>query len=354
MLKLNLSFISLLIFAILLLVLHNLIAVRRTGLILNEISQVNEKLVARETPTELRDKQASRNSIGVYGVDNCEKKDRFFFLKTSKTGSTAITHMLMRRAYQMMHPVNVLSGADLGGSFWGEVAALPFTTDACYLGKGLDIKFDISYAHNIYNKTAVDSLMHDNTVKLTILRDPLDNFQSSWSYYSKLISDIRDELAIPHLNNKPDFITEMETFLENPFSYLNQFAYDHSTWMFTFNPQFLFFGKPSYLLHDETKLGRLVGRWVDAIDREFDHVIILEMLPESLAVLMLKMCWSVDDMVVLKLNMALRSNDKTINQRAKKNLQKMNWADFKLYNHFKKRLEREIRELGLLDNMRQI
>ena len=35
-----------------------------------------------------------------------------------------------------------------------------------------------SYVHMRYNKTAIDDLMHPQTRKVTILRDPMDNFMS--------------------------------------------------------------------------------------------------------------------------------------------------------------------------------
>ena len=38
-----------------------------------------------------------------------------------------------------------------------------------------------------YNKTAVDDLMHPETRKVTILRDPMANFMSSWKLRAKII-----------------------------------------------------------------------------------------------------------------------------------------------------------------------
>ena len=52
------------------------------------------------------------------------------------------------------------------------------------------------------------------------------------------------------LNKKdghPDFIAEIEKFLTDPWGYLKPFPYSHSAYLFILNPQFLFFGKPSYL-----------------------------------------------------------------------------------------------------------
>ena len=57
----------------------------------------------------------------------------------------------------------------------------------------------------------------------------------------------------------------------------------------------------SYLLRNkEARLWHLVDEWIHEIDRDFDHVMILEEIDDSLAVLMLKFCWDIDDMVHLK------------------------------------------------------
>lgn len=67
----------------------------------------------------------------------------------------------------------------------------------------------------------------------------------------------------------------------------------------------IFFGKPTYLLHEgPEKLEELVDQWIDEIDKDFKHVIILEQLFESLAVMMIKMCWDINDMISLRMNTA--------------------------------------------------
>ena len=97
----------------------------------------------------------------------------------------------------------------------------------------------------------------------------------------------------------------------------------------------------SYLLRNtEQRLWNLVDLWIQEIDRDFDHILILEEVDDSLAVLMLKFCWDIDDVVHLKLN-AMSSKSKEINSEAKSNLKKLNWADYRLYNYFKNKLHKE-------------
>ena len=95
----------------------------------------------------------------------------------------------------------------------------------------------------------------------------------------------------------------MDQFLKNPSEYLESFHFANAAYMFVKNPQFLFFGYPSYLLSGPKQQGyELVDAWIDEIDHDFDHMIILEDLDRSLAVLMLKLCWSVEDVMHLKVN----------------------------------------------------
>ena len=54
-------------------------------------------------------------------------------------------------------------------------------------------------------------------------------------------------LKIPPLNGDektPDFMKEMELFLKTPWRYLEPWNYAHSAYLFTVNPQLIFFGQP--------------------------------------------------------------------------------------------------------------
>lgn len=290
------------------------------------------------------------NRIGQYGKDKCEKVEKIYFLKTSKTGSTTMANILMRFGFRR-EKTNFLMGETPNGALFFINGYMPFNENVCFLGRDIEPTptFDISYVHMRYNKTAIDKLMHPETRKVSILRDPVANFMSSWKYYHGLTKEMRLLLEIPPIDGNektPDFIPEMEKFLKDPWTYLNPWPYSHSAYLFTLNPQLIFFGHPSYLLRNtEQRLWNLVDLWIQEIDRDFDHILILEEVDDSLAVLMLKFCWDIDDVVHLKLN-AMSSKSKEINAEAKSNLKKLNWADYRLYNYFKNKLHKEINEIG--------
>jgi len=124
--------------------------------------------------------------------------------------------------------------------------------------------------------------MHPNTFKISILRDPVSNFMSSWKYYNGLLQELRKDVnskISPKIDfeRSPNFNLEMETFLKSPWEYLSNFPYQHAAYLFVVNPQLIFFGFPTYLLKNfETRLAKLVDIWIREIANDFDHMLILE------------------------------------------------------------------------------
>ena len=69
----------------------------------------------------------------------CEKHDKIYFLKTSKTGGTTISNILMR--FGFLREKNYLMGESIasGGMFF-ENGYMPFTEETCYLGPEVGIE----------------------------------------------------------------------------------------------------------------------------------------------------------------------------------------------------------------------
>ena len=72
--------------------------------------------------------------------------------------------------------------------------------------------------------------------------------------------------------------------------------------------------------------------WINKITDEFDVILILEELDLSLAVLALKFCWEVEDVVHFKLNsMVTKTPRRPLSAEATKKLKDFNWPDEYLY-----------------------
>ena len=132
--------------------------------------------------------------------------------------------------------------------------------------------------------------------KITILRDPATNFISSWRYYRNFNIKLRQKLPLYKSKNfnsadkDPDIYTEIEQFLNDPEDYLGEFNYEEGPYMFLFQPQFVFFGYPTYLIRSirRSRIEALVKTWIWEIANDFDHILITERMNESLAIMMIK------------------------------------------------------------------
>lgn len=84
-----------------------------------------------------------------------------------------------------------------------------------------------------------------------------------------------------------------------------------------------------------------IERWIADIDKEFDFILITERFDVSLAVLMVKFCWDVDDVAYVKLNRQVSLGKKPLTEEMKSQIEYLNWADLLLYKHFNSKLDIE-------------
>ena len=109
--------------------------------------------------------------------------------------------------------------------------------------------------------------------KITILREPTANFISSWRYYRAFNIKLRESLPlyrskpVDQDHDKPDVLAEIEQFLEDPNYYLKNYNFQDGAFMFLFQPQFIFFGYPTYLIRSirRGKVESLVRNWIKGV-----------------------------------------------------------------------------------------
>ena len=102
--------------------------------------------------------------IGRYGLDDCKKVEKVYFLKTSKTGSTTMANILMRFGFRR-EGTNFLLGETPNGALFFINGYMPFNEDICFLGR--DIKphpvFDIRKGSKVLNQNYCSDPMFDST-----------------------------------------------------------------------------------------------------------------------------------------------------------------------------------------------
>ena len=86
--------------------------------------------------------------VGEFKDGLCEKKEKIYFLKTSKTGSTTMANILIRFGFQRPG-TNFLLGESPNGAMFFLNGYMPFNENLCYMGRDIANrpKFDISYVH---------------------------------------------------------------------------------------------------------------------------------------------------------------------------------------------------------------
>ena len=80
------------------------------------------------------------------------------------------------------------------------------------------------------------------------------------------------------------------------------------------------------LQNDESRGHEIVEKWISDIQNDFTLILILEDIDTSLALLVLKFCWEVRDVVYLKLN-TMKKEKHSLSDLDKQRLHKFLWAD---------------------------
>lgn len=160
-----------------------------------------------------------------------------------------------------------------------------------------------------------------DTVYITILRNPVEMFESMYSYYN-LEKYYRFKFDWFNLKNH----TRLPSFSSR---YANKFGLNQ-----------MFFDLGFDLSHSKT---HNYQSYIDYLNSIFDLVLIEDFMDESLILLKNLLCWSIDDVITFKVNARIKK--KEIGDLAVERIRKLNHADVMLYNFFLKKFKQKISEL---------
>ncbi|XP_066298256.1 galactose-3-O-sulfotransferase 2-like isoform X2 [Branchiostoma lanceolatum] len=257
-----------------------------------------------------------------------EPVKHFVFIKTHKTGSTTVCVMLYRFGFKNnlnfvlpRIPVNV---------------GWPFPLRAeDYIPPKDGLKhFDLLVDHTVYHRRIMDNLMPADTAYIAMLRHPLHHIKSVFNWYN-----------IPRQLNMKGFKNPLEEFLRNPIKYQRPMQKGDKHKPFSFTRNFMAFdlGFPAGLAGDMDA----AQAYVERLDREFDLVIILEYLDESLVLLKRTLCWTIQDILYNVFNEAPGYRFKMeLTSEMGANYRKWSKVDYLLYEHFNTSLRNRASELG--------
>ncbi|XP_064485208.1 galactosylceramide sulfotransferase-like [Ornithodoros turicata] len=248
----------------------------------------------------------------------CQSKKNIVFLKTHKCASSTIMNIFLR--YGITHNLTFVLPAIDRTNYIGHPE---------YFSRNLikDMR-PYNYTHNIlthhtrFNKTAIAEVMPKDTVYVTILRRPEDMFDSLYHYYAmssmlgkSLAKFVEDETSIRYMANRKG----------KKFGF-NQMCFD--------------------LGADRQNVTNTTGEFIDFLEHTFNLIMIAERLDESLVLLKDLLCWTVEDVVVFKLNARQSKYKETISSKAKEKLRECNSADASIYDHFLQVLDRKVATFG--------
>lgn len=256
----------------------------------------------------------------------CEPKVSVAFAKTHKTGSTTLQNILLRYGY--LRDLTFAIPARRGWMF-NQSRPLNASTSVRRYYKNPANMFNFFASHSQWNLKEVQKLVGIKAEFITILRDPVEVFESGYVYFG-----IQDFLQMD----------------------INQFVHEigspkrSKTAIFGKNQLLYNLGMTAENMESPIK----VNQMVKSIEENFSLVLIAEKMEESLILLKELLCWNLQDINYMRLNERSDETKSQMEAQTKAKLKKWLWADYKLYNHFSKRLDEKIKDFGLQEMTKEV
>lgn len=169
-------------------------------------------------------------------------------------------------------------------------------------------------------------MVSSSAVYFSILRNPVQLMESSFSYY-------RGTAAFSRARS-------LEEFLSQPYLYYNptdgnrHYARNLMTFDFGFNP-------------DGEVSAERVQLMLKAIEASFDLLLISEYFDESMVLLKEMLCWDLDSVVSFPLNIRDSSTKSRLSDTIVEKIKEWNRLDWEIYTHFNRTFwERIDRDIG--------
>lgn len=254
--------------------------------------------------------------------EKCSPKENIMFMKTHKTASSTILNILLR--FGEKHRLKFAFPDGRNDFFYPS----PFLCSQVKDYRPGDC-FNIVCNHMRFNYREVAKLLPEDTVYISILRDPVDLFESSFHYYHRAVpltwrisgdNKLAEFLSSPQTYYSPDAI--------NSFYLRNLLSFD--------------FGFENNLEAEDPRVMKSVLH----LSRYLDLVLIAEYFEESLILLKDKLCWTMEDILYFKLNTRKSSSVSKLSSELRAKALSWNGADWKLYQFFNTTFWAKVKDFG--------
>uniref|UniRef100_A0A8D0AEG9 Galactose-3-O-sulfotransferase 1 n=1 Tax=Sander lucioperca TaxID=283035 RepID=A0A8D0AEG9_SANLU len=272
-------------------------------------------------------------SMPSQSTEECSPTVDIMFMKTHKTASSTILNILFR--FGEKHKLKFALPDGRNDFFYPS----PFLCSQVKDYRPGDC-FNIICNHMRFDHQEVAKLLPPDAVYITIIRDPVDLFESSFNYYHKAVPltwSITGENKLAEFLNSPQTFYSPQAF--NSFYLKNLLFFD--------------FGFDNNLEADDPR----VMRDIHNLSKHFDLVLVAEYFEESLILLKDKLCWTMEDIMYFKLNARRSSSVSRLTPELRAKALQWNGADWRLYQHFnatfwarveaygRERMKQEVNEL---------
>uniref|UniRef100_UPI0037E6F9C2 galactose-3-O-sulfotransferase 3 n=1 Tax=Semicossyphus pulcher TaxID=241346 RepID=UPI0037E6F9C2 len=244
------------------------------------------------------------------------------FLKTHKTASSTMQNLLFRFAERN----NVTVALPIQACSHQFCYPRTFTSHFVHPHT---IPPNIITNHMRFNKLELQRLMPNNTIYITILREPGSMFESLFSYYNQYCQSFK---RVPN--------GSLEAFLEEPWRYYRP---DEKDSIYARNTVTFDLGGDK----DRPAVDVAYAQaFLAEVERLYSLVMIAEYFDESLVLLRHLLSWDLDDILYVKLNMRTTSSKRSLTPGLSAKIRAWNSIDARLYDHFNASLWRQLTALG--------
>ncbi|XP_078573500.1 galactosylceramide sulfotransferase-like isoform X2 [Branchiostoma floridae x Branchiostoma japonicum] len=254
----------------------------------------------------------------------CTEKINLVFIRTERTGSDVLASMFHRFGHERKLEFVLPRGGE----------------DDLYLGwpGPVDLKnyrprhtrhFNLLVERTVYNKQALRHVLPHGASYVTVLREPWAQFKSAFHYYGVgTVVGIQGDDPIAEFLQRPQYYDDVYT--------------SSAGVSVTRSPMARDLGISEQAWYNETA----INEQIKTLETDFTIVMMTERLHESLVLLKRLMCWRLQDILYWPCqdpDYSLRL-DNNPDSRAKH--RKWSSADYMLYEHFNKTLQRKISKQG--------
>lgn len=272
----------------------------------------------------------TREPYHLFCRNLCSPKKNILFLKTHKTGSSTITNILNRfgesRGLNFVLPKIGQNRLDWPWYFQMD-SFHPMNNTVP----------NVLCNHARYNRKVMEALMPNDTLYVTILRDPVAQFESSFSY-----------MTLDKILGMENSTDPLEKFFINPQSVLVNYVLTQDLRInsdrlkLIRNGMFYDLGLESKDFENKAAIRKAITQ----LDGEFDLIMMKEYFDESLVLLKRLACLELDDLVYFNQNERKSNFRRNISDKLKAKIRRWSYADVQLYNHFNKTFWKVVKSMG--------